>query len=82
MAEQKQQIPTFKLVLVGDGGTGKVRDSDDIVAARVHRDGRFPLPLPGLPPWSCPGTGATNLLIQRLLTSHPTDHLRQASLDW
>jgi hypothetical protein len=24
MAEQQQQIPTFKLVLVGDGGTGKV----------------------------------------------------------
>jgi len=25
MAEQGQSIPTFKLVLVGDGGTGKVR---------------------------------------------------------
>lgn len=25
MAEQAQQVPMFKLVLVGDGGTGKVR---------------------------------------------------------
>jgi hypothetical protein len=25
MAAEQQQIPTFKLVLVGDGGTGKVR---------------------------------------------------------
>ena len=26
MAQQGQTIPTFKLVLVGDGGTGKVGD--------------------------------------------------------
>lgn len=29
MAEQ--QTPTFKLVLVGDGGTGKVRSKDDCI---------------------------------------------------
>ena len=28
MAEQASNIPTFKLVLVGDGGTGKVGSSD------------------------------------------------------
>lgn len=27
MAEAAQSVPTFKLVLVGDGGTGKVRIS-------------------------------------------------------
>lgn len=28
MAEAAPSIPTFKLVLVGDGGTGKVRSPD------------------------------------------------------
>jgi hypothetical protein len=28
MAEAAPSIPTFKLVLVGDGGTGKVRSTD------------------------------------------------------
>jgi len=28
MAEATPQVPTFKLVLVGDGGTGKVRVID------------------------------------------------------
>ena len=34
MTEQApaQQVPTFKLVLVGDGGTGKVRE--DLIGSR------------------------------------------------
>lgn len=31
MAEASGNVPTFKLVLVGDGGTGKVREASYIV---------------------------------------------------
>jgi hypothetical protein len=32
MAEAASAVPTFKLVLVGDGGTGKVRSIDPLDA--------------------------------------------------
>ena len=34
-AATPQSIPTFKLVLVGDGGTGKVRGITMIISQRV-----------------------------------------------
>ena len=37
MAEQGQSIPTFKLVLVGDGGTGKVRTLPPIPAISLEQ---------------------------------------------
>lgn len=37
--QQQQNVPTFKLVLCGDGGTGKVRDS-------LHTKGKQKLIMP------------------------------------
>jgi hypothetical protein len=44
MAEGAAQIPTFKLVLVGDGGTGKVRlaDLSDMLLLVLLEDMRSP----------------------------------------
>jgi len=50
MAEQ--QTPTFKLVLVGDGGTGKVRSKVDVPEPRrpYHGDCSTPPPKASLVP--------------------------------
>lgn len=37
MAEAASNVPTFKLVLVGDGGTGKVRRLLSAAAAPLER---------------------------------------------
>ena len=71
MAEAATAAATFKLVLVGDGGTGKVRRYLEYtpISAVVQSD-RI---RPGIP--------CIHLSLDRLLTSMP-DHFRQASLDW
>lgn len=80
MAEQ--QTPTFKLVLVGDGGTGKVRFIRQCALGRIRDALIAGPPLPRL----------SDLLPQRRVSYHDepieltritrADHLRQASLDW
>jgi hypothetical protein len=44
MAEAASNVPTFKLVLVGDGGTGKVSCIDLVerTAAAIHPAGFIP----------------------------------------
>jgi hypothetical protein len=94
MAEQ-QQVPTFKLVLVGDGGTGKVRVYRPQFGSR-----RFvTVGIPSLPQFFflpksrfrlAPGRCFTdprrarlcNIRMEILTRKSPADHLCQASLDW
>lgn len=67
------QTPTFKLVLVGDGGTGKVSSPIIAITGALSRD--FLLrQLRGRKV----GTGPINTM----LTSRASDYLRQAPLDW
>lgn len=72
MAEGAPSVPTFKLVLVGDGGTGKVRSCPLLDVLRsVHFLTKGPLIQQW---WRTFGIStSTNIL---------ADHLRQASLDW
>lgn len=71
MAEAATAAATFKLVLVGDGGTGKVRRYFGYAPiCAVAQSDRI---------W--PGRPCASLSLNRLLISMP-DYFCQASLDW
>ncbi len=69
------QIPTFKLVLVGDGGTGKVSSTSSPLPGAP--DGDFSRPDCGVAKWA-PTRSATSQLTCIFSRS---DYLRQAPLD-
>jgi len=76
MAEAAQtQVPTFKLVLVGDGGTGKVRENSLRLVLEL---------ISAVPRSEHHVAGVAGVKVDDMtLTLRPfIDHLRQAPLDW
>jgi hypothetical protein len=89
MAEQ--QTPTFKLVLVGDGGTGKVRKYPVPSLSSAHSCSQTTIgalsPFDGAPPFAAARASSSQSIrhgkTRPLLTMlRDLDHLRQAPLDW
>lgn len=83
-----QNVPTFKLVLVGDGGTGKVCHSlspwAEEASGQLAPNGRLGGATLGGDTPRCPSTSTALLnLPEQWLTRDAIiiDHLRQASLD-
>jgi len=73
MAEAAQTVPTFKLVLVGDGGTGKVCIIDPLDA--MLREAVAEILFSFMP-------GPVAHKEFRPKANDRVDYLRQASFDW
>jgi hypothetical protein len=73
MAEAASAVPTFKLVLVGDGGTGKVRSIDLLVALLLVLIDGFEFAF--IPIWAAHFEYCS-------ITNHSIDHVCQAPFDW
>lgn len=83
MAEQ-QAVPTFKLVLVGDGGTGKVSVIFRPLLERIRTTFCQPnlsISLDRHSPTAIPSDEPTCTNFIFLFDDH-LDHIRQAPFDW